>query len=80
MTGSRCGLVLQECDRQLLRALTLLPVVGPEQAKLVGGFHSMSKANARLLALTRAGLLKDQQAGRQPGRLNRARKRRGGSR
>jgi hypothetical protein len=33
-------------------------VIDREQAKLVGGFHSLRRVNRRLLALTRAGLLK----------------------
>jgi hypothetical protein len=52
------GMVLQERDRHLLRELALLRVIDREQAKLIAGFGSTTRANVRLLALTRAGLLK----------------------
>jgi hypothetical protein len=41
-----------------LETLETLRVVDREQAKAVAGFRSTTRANARLLALTRAGLLK----------------------
>jgi hypothetical protein len=50
--------VVQERDRGLLEALDHLVVVDREQAKVLGPFTSTSRANARLLALTRAGLLR----------------------
>jgi hypothetical protein len=50
-------MVIQERDRHLLRELSLMRVIDREQAKVVAGFGSTTRANARLLALTRAGLL-----------------------
>lgn len=59
MAGSnRLGIVVQPRDRKLLEELTVLKLIDREQAKLFGGFTSTTRANARLLALTRAGLLK----------------------
>lgn len=59
MTGSRGGLViLQARDRKLLSELGTMRVIDREQAKLVAGFGSTTRANTRLLALTRAGFLK----------------------
>lgn len=59
MGGSRRrGLVLQSRDRQLLHELTIMQVIDREQAEVVAGFRSIPRANARLLALTRAGLLR----------------------
>src|ERR1039457_2183666 len=54
---ARSGMVIQERDRHLLRELSLMRVIDREQAKVVAGFGSTTRANARLLALTRAGLL-----------------------
>jgi hypothetical protein len=50
-------LVLQQRDREFLRELATLRVIDHEQAKSVAGFGSTSRANKRLLKLTRAGLL-----------------------
>jgi hypothetical protein len=50
-------MVIQERDRHLLREVSLMRVIDREQAKVVAGFGSTTRANARLLALTRAGLL-----------------------
>lgn len=59
MTGNnRYGIVLQERDRHLLRELAVMRVVDREQAKIVAGFGSITRVNTRLLALTRAGLLR----------------------
>jgi Replication-relaxation len=55
--GNKLGVVLQERDRQLLRGLTLLRIIDREQAQVLCGFRSVTRANTRLLALTRAGLL-----------------------
>jgi hypothetical protein len=52
------GMVIQERDRHLLRELGFMRVIDREQAKIVAGFGSTTRANARLLALTRAGLLR----------------------
>jgi len=56
--GNRTALVIQERDRKLLHEFSVFRVIDREQAKLIGGFGSTTRANARLLALTRAGLLK----------------------
>lgn len=59
MTGhDRRGIVLQARDRRLLEALAAMRVVDREQARMVAGFRSISRANVRLLALVRAGLLR----------------------
>src|SRR5438309_3134701 len=52
------GLVLQERDRHMLQELAVMRVIDREQAKVIGGFHSTTRVNKRLLALTRGGLLK----------------------
>lgn len=52
------GIVLQERDRRLLSELGIMRVIDRELAKRVAGFRSTTRANARLLALTRAGLLR----------------------
>ena len=51
------GMVIQERDRHLLRELSVMRVIDRELAKVVAGFGSTTRANARLLTLTRAGLL-----------------------
>jgi len=51
------GLVLQERDRHLLRELGTMRLIDREQAKIVAGFGSTTRANTRLLALARAHLL-----------------------
>ncbi len=56
--NSRIALVLQERDRRLLEALESMRVIDREQAKVVAGFHSTTRANVRLLALSQAGYLK----------------------
>jgi hypothetical protein len=60
MTGNdkKRGLVVQPRDRKLLEALAVMRVVDREQAKIVAGFGSTTRVNTRLLALTRAGLLR----------------------
>jgi hypothetical protein len=58
MTGNNKRLVLQSRDRRLLEELATMRVVDREQAKLVAGFGSTTRANTRLLALSRAGLLR----------------------
>ena len=58
MTGSKqTGLVIQRRDKHLLSELSVMRIIDREQAKLVAGFGSTTRANARLLALTKAGLL-----------------------
>jgi hypothetical protein len=59
MAGNkRTSIVLQERDFRLLEALETMRVIDREQAKIVAGFRSTTRANARLLVLTRAGFLK----------------------
>jgi hypothetical protein len=60
MTGNNKngGLVVQQRDLKLHRELAVMGVVDREQAKIVAGFGSTTRANTRLLALTRAGLLR----------------------
>jgi hypothetical protein len=56
--NDRKGFVIQERDRRLLTELATLRVIDREQAKIVAGFGSTTRANHRLLGLTRAGLLR----------------------
>lgn len=56
--NSTRGVILTPRDRELLAELHTLKVIDREQAKLIGPFGSTARANARLLALTRAGYLK----------------------
>ncbi len=58
MSGNSQGIVLQERDRRLLGELAVMRVADREQIKLAARFGSTSRANARLLALTRSGLLR----------------------
>lgn len=59
MTGNRrVGVIIQDRDRHLLRELGIMRVIDREQAEDVAGFHSVRRANDRLLSLTRAGLLR----------------------
>src|SRR5579859_6826460 len=59
MTGNnRRGIVLQDRDRHLLTELAVMRIIDREQAKRVAGFGSTTRANTRLLALVRAGLLR----------------------
>jgi hypothetical protein len=60
MTGNnkKRGLVVQARDLRLFEELAVMRVVDREQAKIAAGFGSTTRANARLLALTRAGLLR----------------------
>jgi hypothetical protein len=50
--------VVQARDRKLIEELAVMRVIDREQAKIVAGFGSTTRANTRLLALTRAGLLR----------------------
>jgi hypothetical protein len=49
---------VQERDQRLFRELATMRVIDREQAKTVAQFGSTTRANVRLLALTRAGLLR----------------------
>lgn len=59
MAGNRrkSGLILQERDRRLLAELATMRIIDRELTKLAAGFRSTTRANTRLLKLTRAGLL-----------------------
>ena len=58
-TGNdRQRIVLQPRDLRLLEELALMRIIDREQAKIIAGFGSTTRANARLLALTRAGFLR----------------------
>jgi len=58
MAGSnRKLIILQDRDMRLLRELSVMRVVDREQAKIVAGFGSTTRANARLLALTQGQFL-----------------------
>jgi hypothetical protein len=63
--NSGASLVVQERDLRLFEALESMRVINREQAKIAGGFSSTTRANARLLALTKAGFLKRAFLGRQ---------------
>ena len=56
--GGNDRIILQARDLHLLRELSVMRVIDREQAKIVAGFGSTSRANARLLALTNAGVLR----------------------
>jgi hypothetical protein len=59
MTGNdKPGLIVQARDRRLLREIGEMCVADREQAKDAGGFTSTTRINARLLRLTREGLLR----------------------
>jgi len=59
MTGNNgTGMIVQDRDRHLLRELAVMRVIDREQAKRVAGFGSTTRANCRLLAMSRAGLLR----------------------
>jgi hypothetical protein len=65
MAGSkRTSIMLQERDRRLIEALECMRVINREQARVVAGFHSRTRANERLLALTEAGYLRRAFVGR----------------
>ncbi len=50
--------MIQKRDRQLFGELAVMRVADREQIKTVAGFGSVTRVNTRLLALTRAGLLR----------------------
>jgi len=59
MTGNRrVGLTVQDRDRQLFRELDSMRVIDREQAQVVMDFRSVRRANRRLNALVRAGMLR----------------------
>lgn len=59
MSGNKhIRLILQERDYRLFRAIATMRVIDREQGMMTVGFGSVTRANVRLLALTRAGLLR----------------------
>jgi Replication-relaxation len=59
MAGNRrLRIVVQPRDELLLRELSGMRIIDCEQAKVVAGFRSTTRANARLLKLYQAGLLR----------------------
>ena len=58
MPGTDNGMILQDRDRHLLTELAVMRVIDREQAKCVAGFGSITRANSRLLLLTRNGFLR----------------------
>src|SRR5260370_10139804 len=56
--NNRRGVVLQPRDHKLLQELAVMRVIDRDQAKRVASFGSTTQVNARLLRLTRAGLLR----------------------
>lgn len=59
MAGNKkAGLVVQERDHHLLSELGVMRILDRESTKVVAGFRSTRRANARLLQLTEAGLLR----------------------
>lgn len=59
MTGTkRKGIVFQERDRRVLQELGVMRIADRELIKCSARFGSTTRANSRLLALTRAGLLR----------------------
>jgi len=59
MTGNkRVGVTVQDRDRQLLHELSVMRVIDREQAQVVMAFQSIRRANRRLIALVRAGMLR----------------------
>ncbi len=58
MAGTKAGTIVQERDRHLLRELAVLRVIDRILAMLIARFGSTTRANTRLLALVRAGLLR----------------------
>ena len=58
MAGNNKGIIMQDRDRESLREIAVMRVADREQVKCGGGFGSTTRVNTRLLALTRAGLLR----------------------
>ena len=56
--GRHKGLIVQARDREVLWQLSLMRMADRDQLMTAAGFHSITRINARLLALYRAGLLR----------------------
>lgn len=65
MVGNRrTSIMLQDRDLRLMEAMQSMRVVNREQARVIAGFNSRTRANERLLALTKAGYLRRAFVGR----------------
>jgi hypothetical protein len=60
-------MILQPRDELVMRETAVMRVIDRELAKVAGGFHSTTRANARLLALVNSGLLQRFFVGTQAG-------------
>jgi hypothetical protein len=58
MSGNNIHIILQKRDSRLMHTLATLRLVDRKQAQSIAGFASITRVNARLLKLTKAGLLK----------------------
>jgi len=58
LRGGRKGLIVQARDREVLSQLSLMRMADRDQLMIAAGFHSITRINARLLALYRSGLLR----------------------
>src|SRR5690348_6746385 len=58
MNGNNPRIVIQARDKRILSHLPTMRIIDREQAKVIAGFGSTTRANARLLALHREGLLR----------------------
>jgi hypothetical protein len=56
--NNTCAIILTSRDRLLLKEIAIGKVIDREQAKRIAGFKSTTRANDRLLKLTRAGFLR----------------------
>jgi hypothetical protein len=54
----RKGLIIQARDREVLWQLSLMRMADRDQLMTAAGFHSITRINARLLSLYRAGLIR----------------------
>ncbi len=64
MAGTKRVVILQRRDRNLLEEFDVMRAMDRHQATVVGGFRSPTRAKARLLALTQAGILRRTFVGR----------------
>lgn len=71
MTGSN-KIIIQPRDLKLLRTTALLRCLDREQARAIGGFNSITRVNATMLRLVKAGLLNRFYLGVGPGRTEKS--------
>ena len=64
MAGTKRVVILQPRDRLFLEELDTMRAMDRHQVTIVGGFRSPTRAKARLLALTQAGILRRTFVGR----------------